>query len=792
MKMARDDTRGPDLTPMRPGLRSLRVTTGAQMMVLALLPLLVVSGAVVLLLSGSTRHLETGLQAAQRDVTAAVVGTALQNKAESLTSEIDSYMRERMQDVANWTAVPVIQDAAEEAARRAEARGLPGMNEAALEVAQYANRSLVADDAKLNRYLATLSGGTSPFIEVFFTEAHGYNVAYSNEPSDFVQSGEPWWDGAWERGSYIGAIAYDASAGAYSVEIAIRIERAGERLGVLKAVLNVSALQALADLAAARSQDGQVFLFDRMGNQIADTSSGNDPALIMTEEGNLLVRQWQPAERILGGGQPASGSLLDDLDLVGRPVVIGYAASATGDYFDIPGFDGFDWHVVVDQPAESALSSLAPINRAIDDMDSALSSVLWLLGLVCVATAACALVAAYFATRGIVRPILGLATASERISAGDFDTPIEVTQRDEIGQLQAALAGMTLHLRRLLDSERTQRERLQTTVARYTAFVAKGATGNLSEQLDIADDGHGEQDPLIALGHALNATAAALHYMISQIREESGNLGAASAEILAATTQQAAGSSEQSAAISETTTTVEEVRAIADQAVARAQEVANGAQRTIEVSRSGRQAIDNSIESMAQIKARVAGIAENILALSEQTQQIGEITATVSDIAAQSNMLALNASVEAARAGEHGKGFAVVAAEVRNLAEQSRQATIQVRAILSDIQNGINATVMATEEGTKVVEDGERLMAKTTGVIDELGRTIDQSAQSAAQVVAGGQQQASGIEQIALAMQNINQAMVQSMASTRQTERAAQDLNEVATRLNEMVKQYQL
>jgi methyl-accepting chemotaxis protein len=195
---------------------------------------------------------------------------------------------------------------------------------------------------------------------------------------------------------------------------------------------------------------------------------------------------------------------------------------------------------------------------------------------------------------------------------------------------------------------------------------------------------------------------------------------------------------------------------------------------------------------MTQIKMQVESIAENILALSEQTQQIGEIIATVSDIATQSNMLALNASVEAARAGEYGKGFAVVAVEVRNLAEQSRQATAQIKAILSDIQKATNATVMVTEEGTKGVEEGVQLAAQAGEAIKQLESVIEESAQVAMQVVAGGRQQASGIEQIALAMQNINQATNQSLVSVQQTEKAAQELNELARSMAEIVEQYQL
>jgi methyl-accepting chemotaxis protein len=218
--------------------------------------------------------------------------------------------------------------------------------------------------------------------------------------------------------------------------------------------------------------------------------------------------------------------------------------------------------------------------------------------------------------------------------------------------------------------------------------------------------------------------------------------------------------------------------------------VASAAQRTVQTAEQGQRALEETIESMGMIKERVEGIAENILALSDQTQQIGDIIATVNEIAAQSNMLALNASVEAARAGEHGKGFAVVAMEVRNLAEQSRQATAQVKAILSEIQKATNSTVMATEEGTKGVERGVQLSVQARDALEQLTAVINESAQIATQVVAGGHQQQTGVEQIALAMQNINQATVQSLASTRQAEKSAQNLNELARKMNETVAQY--
>jgi methyl-accepting chemotaxis protein len=269
-------------------------------------------------------------------------------------------------------------------------------------------------------------------------------------------------------------------------------------------------------------------------------------------------------------------------------------------------------------------------------------------------------------------------------------------------------------------------------------------------------------------------------------------LGTQATEILATTSQQASGATEQSAAISQATTTVDEIKTIAEQLVARSQSVADTAQRSVEVSHAGQEMVRETISGMAQIKARVDAIEENILALSERTNQIGEIIDTVESIASQSNMLALNAAVEAARAGEQGKGFAVVAEEVRDLAERSRQATSQVKAILSDIQRATNTTGMATEEGKKGVDAGVKLVAQMGEAIDQLARSISESAQSAMQMVAGGQQQTSGMEQIAVAMQNINQVTVQSLSSTRQAEKSAQELNDVARSLADIVEQYRV
>ncbi|WP_197526056.1 HAMP domain-containing methyl-accepting chemotaxis protein [Gemmatimonas aurantiaca] len=267
------------------------------------------------------------------------------------------------------------------------------------------------------------------------------------------------------------------------------------------------------------------------------------------------------------------------------------------------------------------------------------------------------------------------------------------------------------------------------------------------------------------------------------LRETSVVLASSAAEILAATTQQASGSNQSSAAVTETVSTVEEVTQTAEQAADRARAVADSARRTAEIGKSGLRAIETSVEGMAAVREQVEATASSIVTLAEQAQAIGEIIASVNDIAEQTNLLALNAAVEAARAGEHGRGFAVVAAEVKNLAQQSKKATVQVRQILGEIQRATNAAVMVTEQGTKQVASMDRQVREAGDTIRALADSVADASQVAAQIVASAGQQALGMSQIREAMANIHQATQQNLAATKQAERAAQDLNQFGGRL---------
>lgn len=266
-------------------------------------------------------------------------------------------------------------------------------------------------------------------------------------------------------------------------------------------------------------------------------------------------------------------------------------------------------------------------------------------------------------------------------------------------------------------------------------------------------------------------------------------LTASTGDILAAAAQVAAGSTETVAAVSQTLATVEQVKETALVAADKARHVSDSAQRTVDISRGGSAAVAASVDAMHAIEAHMASIADSIVRLSEQNLAIGEIIATVTDLAEQSHMLAVNAAIEAAKAGEQGKGFAIVAEELKSLAEQSKHATAQVRAILGDIQKATSGAVLATEQGNRAVDTGVGLSAKVEEAIRLLAESIAEAARAATQIAVSAQQQLAGMGQAVVAIQNIQNASTQNLVSTRQAESVAQNLHELGVKLKQLVDQ---
>ncbi len=271
------------------------------------------------------------------------------------------------------------------------------------------------------------------------------------------------------------------------------------------------------------------------------------------------------------------------------------------------------------------------------------------------------------------------------------------------------------------------------------------------------------------------------------LRGVTDKLASSAAEMLAVSSQVATSASETATSISETTSTVVEVKQTAQLVNEKAVTLLETAHETARIADAGSRAVDETVAGIGRMGEQMNVITDSIVRLSDQTSAIADVIATVNDLAEQSNLLSVNAAIEAAKAGDQGRGFAVVAQEVKNLADQSKQAVAQVRGILSDIEKATAATVMATELGSKSVENGARQSLEAGEAIGRLADSVAAAVQAIQQTAASTEQQFAGLDQISLAMDAINEASAQNVAGTRQIEAEVQHLRDMAAALRALV-----
>ncbi len=248
-------------------------------------------------------------------------------------------------------------------------------------------------------------------------------------------------------------------------------------------------------------------------------------------------------------------------------------------------------------------------------------------------------------------------------------------------------------------------------------------------------------------------------------------------------------SSQTAAAVTETTATVNEMGKTAKVVNQTAKRVVDHSGAADEIASSGTKATGDTLQKMNLIKEKMEIVSTAVVGLSENAKYVEDIVGAVQDLADQSNLLAVNASIEAARAGEHGKGFAVVAHEIKSLADQSREATLQVTRILQEIRKSVGSVVMATEEGGKAVLSGVEQSETAGKAIEKLAENIAGFSQAAAVIFSSTEKQFARVESVAEAMRNVEQAMNNGVDGTTQLENEAKRLEQLALSLRGLVNQ---
>ena len=288
---------------------------------------------------------------------------------------------------------------------------------------------------------------------------------------------------------------------------------------------------------------------------------------------------------------------------------------------------------------------------------------------------------------------------------------------------------------------------------------------------------------ILSLSSALLITKG----ITDNIAESINALSSAAAEIAATSNQQEMLATQQASMVNETATTMQELGASSRQTSGQASSSTESSQKSLIATEEGAIIVKQAIDVMDTMGVKVGLIATQVLNLGEQTAQIGNLASMIKELSGEINMLALNASVEAARAGEHGKGFAVVAGEVRKLAGESKKSAEQANVIISEIQKATNATIIRTEEGTKVVETVTEL-ARNLGVLfTTLSQAANSTYENSQQVFLNAQQQASAIAQVVEAVNILNGGAVETSNGIIQTKAGVELLKITAMNLKQIL-----
>ncbi|NQT73336.1 MAG: PAS domain S-box protein, partial [Chloroflexi bacterium] len=437
--------------------KSLEAKITWQMMLISLLPIIIIGSFAYYTADQSVQATKKSLQDSRSTLEKNVVSTNIVSTAQRAIADIDQRMLDLIEQSVALTSYPGILQAAVYYRLQSETLGLHEMSKEQAEITVAENAYLYSHSI-LDDYLNKQLAFEEHTKQILVTDSHGLRAVSTGISSDFVLSDELWWKTAWQEGFYTGISKYVDSSEFWGVDIAVRIKdpKTGEFVGVFKTVLDIAAIQELAENNTNFIEAGNISVFTSDELLLAETSSLHQAERIMTPDIELSA-STETAVNLAIHSDGASGYNL------ANETVAGFARSAQAGYYEsINGFDGFGWGVVVEQPQEIAFASLNSFGALKDDLNNSRRELSIAIIGIAVAMTLVVLFIAIRQSRKITGPISRLRYAAERIRMGDDEVEIAIEADDEIGDLAVAFGRMFLERRQAMEVLKDNEERFRT------------------------------------------------------------------------------------------------------------------------------------------------------------------------------------------------------------------------------------------------------------------------------------------------------------------------------------------
>lgn len=366
-----------------------------------------------------------------------------------------------------------------------------------------------------------------------------------------------------------------------------------------------------------------------------------------------------------------------------------------------------------------------------------------LLLIVCLIFAA-VLIAYFIVFGGIVKPIRRMINMLKDIAEGEGDLT-----------------------KRIVDDSGDETEEMANWFNQFISQI-QNIIKDVSTNATILNRSSGELNT-IAGGMASNA----------QQTSEKADTVAAAGEEMSSNMQSVAAAMEQAA------TNVNMVAAATEEISSTINEIASNTEKAREIT-------GNAV-------SRTTSASDQVTELGTAAREIGNVVETITDISSQVDLLALNATIEAARAGEAGKGFAVVANEIKELARQTAEATMEIKNRVESIQNTTEGTVDEIKAVSKVVDEIDGIVSTIATAIEEQSATTQEIVSNVSQASVGlGEvnenvaQSSSVAGEIASDIADVNQASTGISDSCGTVRNKSEELSSLAENLNTMVNKFKV